>query len=1002
MMRRSNGRIISGLTGILGVASALSASAGQQLWDFETDPASGPAPLIYGGNGVNPGEWQTTGGNPGGFLGLTWSVNGQVSIVKFPNIDPGNVVTAFKFEADLRVGNSRGERAADGFSISFARDGDPALLDENVTVGNMGVFAGGIAEGGTTTGIAVSFDTWSGNTLPDGADIEGILVRVDNRTVLRQSLPTRHGACDDPTSLQTGPRNAQFWADGGDHTDPASWAELCWQPLVVDLKENATLTVSWKGRTILDNFATDYFPTAGQLLLAGRTGDANEHSHLDNIRLTTVAASCATAPTAPPNLRSTETGARRVALAWDPSTVTGEASPRLAYEVERDGTIIATSLVSPTFVATGLQPSRAYTFRVRAKNVCGDGSPWTTLAVTTVAEVPSPGFLVANVYRTASDDTAWTGAGYDLIDSVIADPKYPNSPDSQYYVNGFSFGEPAFGDTYGENHMVRIAGVFTAPESGNFRFFIRSDDASRLYIRPGTTIPDAGAETPVAMEYGCCGPFEEVGAGDNGDGTFPTSEPIALTAGSQYGILFLVKEGGGGDWGQVAMRREGDSTAASALTWIRGPVVNGNSDPVGASVEIATPPASVTVEAYKSASFSVTATTASPYNVGPFYQWYKNGAIIPGANSTTYNIPVVQPGDNGAKYKVMVGVVGKAVESAEATLTVNAATPAKLTAAAGSDSMTQVTLSFDQPVVAPSATTAANYTVAGLTVSAATLVDQFTVRLTTSRQTEGTVYTVTARNVANLGGASAETTSSFPAWSLVAGRARAEQYTGFAGAGDGEIDTVLADPKWTEKRPDVVRYVNGLSFGEPAFGDTWGENHMVAISAILRPTETASYTFHVRSDDSSRLFINTSGAAIPDPLASDVIARETGCCTAYLEPGDESVSEPVSLTAGQSYGVLFLVKEGGGGDWGQVGWRRAGTTGAVTTIVDHAYWYGPPAAPENPTIEIARDGANTRITYTGTLQQADTVNGTYTDVAGATSPFSAPTAGAQKFYRARN
>ena len=280
--------------------------------------------------------------------------------------------------------------------------------------------------------------------------------------------------------------------------------------------------------------------------------------------------------------------------------------------------------------------------------------------------------------------------------------------------------------------------------------------------------------------------------------------------------------------------------------------------------------------------------------------------------------------------------------------------------------------------------------------------DQFNVRLTTSRQTEGAKYAVTAKNVANLGGGSADTTGELVAWSLVASRGRAEQYTGFSGAGDGEIDTVLGDAKWINGTPDVLRYVNGLSFGEPAFGDTWGENHMVAIKSVLKPNETGSYTFHVRSDDASRLYINTGGAAIPDPTTATVIARETGCCTGYLEAPEESVSEPVSLTAGQSYGVLFLVKEGGGGDWGQVGWRKAGTSAAVTTIVDQAYWYGPPAQAVSPTIGIGRVAAGTQITYTGTLQSSDSVNGTYTDVAGATSPYTVPAGVAARYWRTRN
>ncbi len=1001
MMSRSKQLVISGLTGILGLAGALPGFAGQQTWDFTTDPGAGANPLLYGGNGINPGEWQPSGGNPGGFLALTWPVGSQVSIVGFPNIDPGKVVTSFKFEADLRVGNSQTDRAADGFSVSFARDGDPALDENNILTGNQGVFAGGIAEGGTTTGIAISFDTWSGNTLPDGADIEGIIVRVDNKTVLRQSVPTRHGACDDATSLQTGPRDAAYWTAGGDYQDPVTWAGICWQPLVVDLSEDGKLTVTWKGKTILDKFQTTYFPTAGQLVLAGRTGGSNEHTHFDNISLTTVAASCASAPTPPANVRASETGARRVLVAWDPSTVAGDPAARIGYEIERDGTIIASGLTATTYEATDLDPSKTYKFGIRAKNVCADASALGEVSVTTIAEVDSIGYLTAQVYRTSTDGAAFTGATQFDMDTVLFDPKYPNSPDNSYYVNGFQYGEPAFADTYGENNMVRIAGVLRAPKTGSFRLYTRSDDASRIYINmTGTAIPDPRVEVPIAQENGCCGPFEAPGAGENvDDGTFPTSAPISLTAGNSYGILYLVKEGGGGDWGQLGIL-EANSTAA--VQPITGPaILGGKGDPVGAVVNITTQPGNASAQAYQSASFSVVAETSSPYRATAFYQWYKNGEIILGANQPTYSIPVALPADDGAKFKVLVGVVGKSVESTEATLTVTAAIPAKITQVDGSDSYTAATLTFDQPVVAPSATTAANYTVAGLTVSAAALVDQYTVRLTTSQQADGATYAVTAKNVANLGGSAADTTGQLVAWSMVAGRARADQFTGFTGATDADIDTVLGDPKWPNS-PDVVRYVNGLSFGEPAFGDTWGENHMVAMKAILKPNEGGSYTFHVRSDDASRLYINTSGAAIPDPLTATFIAQETGCCTAYLEAPEESVSEPVTLAAGQSYGVLFIVKEGGGGDWGQVGWRKAGTSTPVATIVDQAYWPGPPPAAANPTISVARNGANAVVTYTGTLQGADAVNGPYTDVAGATSPFSAPASSASKYWRSRN
>ena len=56
---------------------------------------------------------------------------------------------------------------------------------------------------------------------------------------------------------------------------------------------------------------------------------------------------------------------------------------------------------------------------------------------------------------------------------------------------------------------------------------------------------------------------------------------------------------------------------------------------------------------------------------------------------------------------------------------------------------------------------------------------------------------------------------------------------------------------------------------------------------------------------------------------------------------------------------------------------------------------------EPPVVSLTRSGDSITITYTGTLQSSDTVNGTYADVSGASSPFTATAAGAAKFYRAK-
>lgn len=272
---------------VAGSLTALTASAlaGNRTFNFDTDPS---AELQIFGN--NPAVYVGAGGNPetGGYISITDAVNSQNSSIIFPDIDGGVPVKAFTFSADLRVGNATGNdgRPADGFAVSYARSGDPVLVAANENPDGVGgAYAAGLPEAGTTTGIAIGFDVWSGNTLPDGADIEGLIVRVDNVTVLRQALATRNGACDDVNSIQTGAYNADTAGDA---------SGLCWAKLEVGLAEDGKLTVSYKGRKVLDAFQTTFIPTPGRLVLSGRTGGANQNQHVDNIVINTVAAALPT------------------------------------------------------------------------------------------------------------------------------------------------------------------------------------------------------------------------------------------------------------------------------------------------------------------------------------------------------------------------------------------------------------------------------------------------------------------------------------------------------------------------------------------------------------------------------------------------------------------------------------------------------------------------------------------------------------------------------------
>lgn len=66
------------------------------------------------------------------------------------------------------------------------------------------------------------------------------------------------------------------------------------------------------------------------------------------------------------------------------------------------------------------------------------------------------------------------------------------------------------------------------------------------------------------------------------------------------------------------------------------------------------------------------------------------------------------------------------------------------------------------------------------------------------------------------------------------------------------------------------------------------------------------------------------------------------------------------------------------------------------------YMAGTEPAPDRPTLTITRTpNASLSITFTGTLQSADTLTGAWTDVPGATSPHSVAPESPQRFFRAR-
>lgn len=167
----------------------------------------------------------------------------------------------------------------------------------------------------------------------------------------------------------------------------------------------------------------------------------------------------------------------------------------------------------------------------------------------------SENFAYSGTVGTPSEEALvaeyWTGLTGNDPNTMLDDPDYPNTPDGAYLVTGELRGALS-GDSYGQ----RIYGYLVPPTTGDYTFYIASDDAARLFLsadtNPVDTTPALGNQ--VAEVPGYTDP-------DTWD-TYPsqTSATVSLTADQYYYIEILHKEGGGADHVSVGWSTDGGTT----------------------------------------------------------------------------------------------------------------------------------------------------------------------------------------------------------------------------------------------------------------------------------------------------------------------------------------------------------------------------------------------------------------------------------------------------------
>ena len=173
----------------------------------------------------------------------------------------------------------------------------------------------------------------------------------------------------------------------------------------------------------------------------------------------------------------------------------------------------------------GLTPGQKYALTVGG--IKDQATTPNTMATATTyfrAPVLTPGVVAWDYY--------YLGAPYSGVGNLMANPLFPSSPETNSYFTAFDSDQitggdlnnnPAFG-ALGDNYGDSVSGWLTPTVSGDYYFFVASDDASQLDL---SSDANPGNLSTIAYDTGCCHGFVE----PTNNVTYATPSPITLVAG---------------------------------------------------------------------------------------------------------------------------------------------------------------------------------------------------------------------------------------------------------------------------------------------------------------------------------------------------------------------------------------------------------------------------------------------------------------------------------------
>ncbi len=615
------------------------------------------------------------------------------------------------------------------------------------------------------------------------------------------------------------------------------------------------------------------------------------------------------------------------------STASGDDIDWVFVDPDNGNAVIpAASLV----FATG-ETSR--TVRIRVKN---DGFSEPIETAVLELRAPNGASLTANKNRhtvwiadsvtpTFATEERWSGG------SVYTNQTWSsNTPIYTGVLPGFTTQQ-----NVADNYSRRVVGQIVAPATGTYRFWVASDDASRLYL---STTSSAANKVQIASVSGWTN-FQAWDANAS-----QASGNISLVAGQSYYLEAQQQEGGGGDHLSVAWEGPGFTRR-----------------PISFEAEDNSP---------RTVRFAVASSSVTEADGGdPMLMVMLDRPA--GTTGVTVDVSVGGTATAGSDFTLAPGTLtfapGELVKPLPLVLVADATgeMPEAIVVSLSNPSGAQVTSPSSHVITVRDADAPAVATVqftATSAMSAGTVIGTMNATVASGRSVTG--WTILAGNEGNVFAINAAGQVSL----LVPGvlpnpgpRQLLVRATDSAGAtGDGTVNIVCNPPAFTGVSEQ--RWAGGTAYntqnwtGTPNYTGTLAtfttaqnvaENYSRRLIGYLQPAVSGEYTFWVASDDASRLFLSTN-AQESNKVQIASVAGWTN-----FQSWDSNASQrsaPVTLVAGQVYWMEVHQQEGGGGDHASVAWQPPG--GSRTAIPASALFpnaFG--TAPQPPLLALTSPGA---------------------------------------------